>query len=123
MKLSLDNARSHLRIDAYSADSVTISNTDYAENLILTAEQVIENWQINDIANLTLDELAPVTSMGLEVLLLGTGEKLTFPPPKLMAELAALGVGLEVMDTAAACRTFNILVSEDRRVGAALVLK
>ena len=71
---------------------------------------------------MTEQDFAPILSMQPEIVLLGTGSRLCFPAAQLTAGILAAGVGLEVMDTAAPCRTFNILLSEQRSVVAALVL-
>lgn len=122
MKFSLDTSEVQFRIDAYTADSVRVSGRNYNDSLIVTPEQIIPHWQPAPISELALHDIEQVISLGLQVLLLGTGRTLLFPPPLLMAGLAAKGIGLEVMDTAAACRTYNILAAEGRRVGAALII-
>jgi uncharacterized protein len=72
---------------------------------------------------LTLAAFDRLAGLPIEILLLGTGDRLRFPHPSLTAPLRAAGIGVEVMDTGAACRTYNILLAEDRRVGAALMLQ
>lgn len=123
MKLSLDNNEQQYRIDAYTVDSVRVGGRDYGDSLIVTPEKVFPDWQPAPVKELLLEDMEQVISLGLQVLLLGTGRNLQFPPPPLMAGLAARGIGLEVMDTAAACRTYNILAGEGRRVGAALIIR
>jgi len=71
---------------------------------------------------LTEPIFAKLAELPLEILILGTGARLQFPHPSLTHRVASAGIGLEVMDTHAACRTYNILLAEDRRVGAALLL-
>lgn len=122
MKFSLDNNEVQYRIDAYTADSVRVSGQDYKDSLIVTPEKIIPGWQPAPIVELVLGDVEQVLPLDLQVLLLGTGRTLLFPPPPLMAELAARGIGLEAMDTSAACRTYNILAAEGRRVGAALII-
>lgn len=123
MKFSLDNNGVQFRIDAYATDSIRVSGRDYSESLIVTPEQIIPHWQPAPVKELLPQDMEQVVALGLQVLLLGTGLTLQFPPPPLMAGLAAKGIGLEVMDTAAACRTYNILAAEGRRVGAALIIE
>jgi uncharacterized protein len=77
---------------------------------------------VHTVEGLDRDALVPALAMSPEILILGTGERLQFPASALYAELAGRGIGLEVMDTAAACRTYNVLVNEDRPVVAALIL-
>lgn len=123
MKLSLDNNEKQFRIDAYTVDSVRVGGQDYSDSLIVTPEKIIADWQPAPVKELVLQDMEQAILLGLQVLLLGTGRSLQFPPPPLMAGLAAKGIGLEVMDTAAACRTYNILAAEGRRVGAALIIR
>lgn len=123
MKLSLDNNEQQFRIDAYTVDSVRVRGQDYGGSLIVTPEKLIPDWRPAPVKELLLEDMEQVITLSLEVLLLGTGRTLQFPPPTLMAGLAARGIGLEVMDTAAACRTYNILAAEGRQVGAALIIR
>ena len=91
------------------------------EHVILSADTIIEPWQLAAPPQVELEDLAPALALAPEVVILGTGGQLRFPAPELLGELAGRGVGLEVMDTAAACRTYNVLVHEDRAVVAALL--
>jgi uncharacterized protein len=121
MKLSLDATKTANLITALTANSVTIGQRRYENGLIITPESIFEGWQPAATNRLTLGDFTCLEGVELEVLLLGTGIVQVFPPPMLAAEFAQRGIGLEVMNTAAACRTFNILLSEDRRVAAALM--
>lgn len=69
------------------------------------------------------DSLAALLSLPVEILLLGTGRSLRFPEPRVLVDFRMRGIGLEVMDTPAACRTYNILLAEGRKVGAALIIE
>lgn len=122
MKLSLDNNEQQYRIDAYTVDSVRVGGRDYGGGLIVTPEKIIPDWRPAPVKELLLEDMEQAIGLGPQILLLGTGRTLRFPPPPLMAGLASRGIGLEVMDTAAACRTYNILAAEGRRVGAALII-
>jgi uncharacterized protein len=122
MKLSLDAAKTANLITALTENSVTIGQRRYENGLIITPESIFEGWQPATTNRLTLQDFTCLEGVELEVILLGTGTVQVFPPPMLAAEFAQRGIGLEVMNTAAACRTFNILLSEDRRVAAALML-
>lgn len=122
MKLSLDSGTASYRIRAYGPGSVTIEDTVYTAPLILMPERVIPDWPVTSVTELTSEDFAPVLQYEPEIILLGTGTVQTFPDGSLMAGLARRHIGLEVMDTAAACRTYNILMAEDRRVAAALIM-
>ena len=110
-----------LAIDGYSSEGIKVANQLYRGHLLLTPEQIIDNWQAPAPSELSIDSFAQILPYKPEVLILGTGEVLQFPPASLNAALAAKRIGLEVMDTQAACRTYNILLAEDRRVAAALI--
>ena len=122
MKVSLDTGTASHLIKAYGAGSIQINETVYHRDLIVMPESIEPEWASAPITELTTDHFAAVQAYAPEILLLGTGETQIFPPARLMAELGRQGMGLEVMDTAAACRTYNVLMSEDRRVAAALMI-
>ena len=95
---------------------------EHRRSLILTPQQLIEDWAPQQIAELTADHWQAVLGLQPEVILLGTGKRLTFPPMAILSPCHQAGIGIEVMDTSAACRTFNILASEGRNVVAALMM-
>ncbi|MFO1314156.1 MAG: Mth938-like domain-containing protein [Burkholderiales bacterium] len=101
---------------------VRIGQTEYRSSLVLLPDAVVEGWAPAGYAALTERDFAGLLVHAPEMVLLGTGARQQFPHPRLLQALAAAHVGVEVMDTRAACRTFNILVAEDRRVAAALVI-
>jgi uncharacterized protein len=101
---------------------VRIGTTEYRENLVLTPDAATPGWAPGGFEALAEADFARLLDAKPDVVLLGTGRALRFPHPRLTRALAAAQVGLEVMDTAAACRTFNILSAEGRRVIAALIL-
>lgn len=122
MKVSLDTGTASHLIKAYGAGSIQVNETVYSHDLIVMPESIEPEWVSAPVAELTPEHFAVVREYAPEILLLGTGRGQIFPPPRLMAELGRQGMGLEVMDTAAACRTYNVLMSEDRRVAAALMM-
>jgi uncharacterized protein len=101
---------------------VRVGATEYRHNIVLLPDAVIEGWAPQGFAALTERDFADLLSHQPEMVLLGTGERQQFPHPRMLQALSAAHVGVEVMDTRAACRTFNILVAEDRRVAAALII-
>jgi uncharacterized protein len=101
---------------------VRVGQTEYRGNVILLPDAVIEGWAPAGFAALTEPDFAALLAHAPETVLLGTGARQQFPHPRLLQALSAAHVGVEVMDTRAACRTFNILVAEDRRVAAALIV-
>jgi uncharacterized protein len=123
MKLSLDKGTASHRISHYDALGVTINETVYTRDLIVMPESLITDWASAPVEELTLAHFDALTGHDREIVLLGTGPHQAFPPARLMAAFARYGIGLEVMDTAAACRTYNVLMAEDRRVAAALIMQ
>jgi len=114
---------SHAGLNAFSAYGegfVRVGERRYERNLIVTPERVLD-WEAVSFEALTEADFAPLLDLGADILLLGTGAKQRFPHPRLTRALAARRIGVEAMDLQAACRTFNILVAEERRVAAALL--
>jgi uncharacterized protein len=107
-------------IRAFAGGQVCIGEHRFASPLIVTAEAIIADWRPADPESLQCEDLQPVLALQPEVILLGTGLRQRFPQAATLAAVLRQGVGVEVMTTAAACRTFNVLVSEYRRVAAAL---
>jgi len=112
-----------LFVRACDKGQITVGQQNYRRSLILTAERVIPDWRPQRYEELTEQDFAVALSLQAEIILLGTGSTLRFPPAQLSAGILATGTGFEVMDTAAACRTYNILLSEKRKVIAALLLE
>jgi uncharacterized protein len=101
---------------------IRIGELQVTSSVILSASEVVPDWPVHTIETLDMEALAPALALSPEILILGTGEKIRFPHAALYAGLANHDVGLEVMDTAAACRTYNVLVADHRAVVAALIL-
>ncbi|HTQ01830.1 MAG TPA: Mth938-like domain-containing protein [Casimicrobiaceae bacterium] len=121
MKFHLQTATTNV-VTGTGPGWVRVGATEYRENLVLLPDAVIPGWARDGFAALTEGDFAALLDHTPEMLLLGTGARQIFPHPRLLAPLSAAHVGVEVMDTRAACRTFNILVAEDRRVAAALIV-
>jgi uncharacterized protein len=109
-------------IRGYAAGQVTVNDEIIRTSVIVTPEQIIRDWlpetfgQLEPVHIARLDELQP------EIIVLGTGSRLHFPGAEFTAGLLSQGIGVEIMDTNAACRTYNILLAEGRRVVAALLM-
>ncbi len=121
MKIHLESGVGQNLIRAYAPGSITINSKAYDRSLIVTPAQVMD-WPPASFDELLAAHFEMIAGMKLEVVILGTGSKLRFPPPGLTRALVEAQVGLEVMDTGAACRTYNILMSDGRRVAAALLM-
>ncbi|MBK1693266.1 hypothetical protein CKO09_00725 [Chromatium weissei] len=120
MKFSEANHTDGHLIEAYDARSVVIGTQRYSQGLIVTPTQIIAPWSVQP-ANLTEKHIDELLTLKPLIIILGTGSRQEFPDLKLYFAVMERGVGFEVMDTGAACRTYNILVSEGRRVVAALM--
>jgi len=92
-------------------------------SFVITPEQLRTDWPPGSLEQVKGDDLTELAKLEPEVLLLGTGKALRFPATEQLAALIGLGVGYELMNTAAACRTYNILASEGRKVAAAIILE
>jgi uncharacterized protein len=106
----------------YGEGYVLINGRRHERNLVVAPDRLIE-WDAASFEALREEHFAALAALAPEILLLGTGPRLRFPHPRLTRALAGGRIGLEVMDLNAACRTYNILVSEDRRVAAALLFE
>lgn len=122
MKLHLSEHEGINIFTGYGEGYVTINQVRYEHNLIVLPDHIIENWQIQSIEQLEAAHFDSIQPFQPEIILLGTGTTLRFPDPKLMKAMVSSGIGLEVMDTQAGCRTYNILSAEGRRVAAALII-
>jgi uncharacterized protein len=98
-----------------------VNGERYATSLIVFPDRVVP-WSAASFAALAPEDFAPLVAARPGIVLLGTGARQRFPHPRITRALAEAGIGLEVMDTQAACRTFNILAAEDRQVAAALLV-
>ncbi len=123
MKLHLNRADDINLVQIVTAQRLVINHVVYTSSLIVMPQTVISDWQPTQFADLSTDDFIPLAELKPEVVLLGTGERLQFPTPQVTLPLTRHSVGLEVMDTPAACRTYNILASEGRKVAAALLFR
>ena len=101
---------------------IRLGIVEYRESVLVTPEQIITGWASGGFDALTEADFAAMAELKPEVALLGTGAAFRFPQPRLTRALVDAGIGLEVMDTPAVCRTFNILAAEGRRVAAGVLL-
>jgi uncharacterized protein len=107
-------------IRSVSEDEIVIGERHYRGAIALTADAVFDDWGAKPVAELAVEDFADLLDAAPEVIVLGTGSTNIFPPRELVFSLARRGIGLEVMDTAAAARTFNVLSGEGRLVAAVL---
>jgi uncharacterized protein len=122
MKFTLEPTSRANLIRGYSATEIVIGEHRVQGSCIVTAERLITDWEPQSFGELRAAHLEAVLALSPELVLLGTGATQRFAPPEVRAVLAERGVGLEAMHLGAACRTYNVLVQEERRVAAALFL-
>ncbi len=142
MQVSLDIDTSHYRIHGYEDGEIVVSiplagdgkvvplrderaagqRERLGRSLIIHPDGLIRDWPPRSLETIRAEDLEVLGGLGIEILVLGTGPRLVWPGAELLAPLQAAGIGVEVMDTHAACRTYNILMADRRRVAAALII-
>jgi uncharacterized protein len=121
LKLHADAPTSLNTVTAYGAGFIEVNKTRHHGHLLLLPDAPAQPWPANSFEALRPEDFDALLAFRPEIVLLGTGQRQRFPHPRLTASLAGAGIGVEVMNTGAACRTYNILVSEGRRVLAAFL--
>jgi len=122
MKLQADRAEGVNVIHAHTVNTVSVSGHIYAHSVLVPPTGEPAPWPPATLDELSAEHFEQIARLQPELVLLGTGPRLRFASPALMRSLIEMGVGVETMDTAAACRTFNFLVGEGRRVVCALLV-
>jgi uncharacterized protein len=122
MKFHLDAPGGLNVVRGYGPGQLRVGERTHTSSVILTANAVIEAWRPTSVQDLTAADLEPVLGLAPEVVLLGTGAHQQFPDSRILRILYEQRIGVEIMDTSAACRTFNVLVGEGRAVAAALIV-
>jgi uncharacterized protein len=122
MKFSLDDPAGGYMVNAYEPGRVTINGIPHERSIVLLPDRIISDWNPQSVAELSAENFSFIADLQPDVVLLGTGLKQLFLSPALYASIPEQGIGIEMMDTASACRTYNILMAEGRRVAAILML-
>lgn len=120
MKLHLTQSKNRNTFTGYGAGYVSVNGTAYHAPLVVTPDTVVADWPVAVLAELTADALHGLLAHTPEIIILGTGATQQFPDPDLLRPLLEAHIGVEIMATPAACRTYNILLAEERRVLTAL---
>jgi uncharacterized protein len=120
MKLHLARDASLQLFSGYGTGYVAVNDVRYETGVVVSPQAVIE-WSVSGFEALTAADFGFIDALQPEIVLLGTGAAQRFPRPELARALAATGVGVEFMDSRAACRTYNILATEGRKVVAAIL--
>jgi uncharacterized protein len=122
MKLTDERTAGAFLVRSYTPGELRVGEEVLTRSCVLRADQLLRDWRPQSVEDVTLVDLEPVLALDPEIVVFGVGARQQFLRPELMAAMLARGVGCEVMTTEAACRTYNVLVSEDRRVVAALMV-
>ncbi len=121
MELTLESNKSKNFIKNYEENKLYIGDKIFDYNLIITTDKV-NRWEVNDITSLSIKNLSIIIEGDPEIIIIGTGERLILPAADITSYLIKKKIGIEYMITESACKTFNVLISEGRRVSAALII-
>ena len=123
MKLHASSTQQYQTVTGYDATGVEINAEHFGYSLIVMPETAPRAWDVTRFEDLTEAHFTRLIETQPELVIFGSGARLRFPPPALLSALMARRIGVETMDTLAACRTYNILAGEGRRVTAALLIE
>lgn len=123
MKLQPDKQPSLNTVSAYGPDYIEINAQRYTQSLLLSPESPVIEWSCTRFEDIKTEDFEQIAKLDPAVVIFGSGEKIRFPQAALIAPLIARNIGLETMDLQAACRTYNVLMAEGRKVVAALLIE
>lgn len=121
MDITQDFADAQFIITGYKPGCVLINNEPYQRSFITSPDSLISPWEVTDIKDLNETTLAPILKDRPEIMIIGTGDTLALPEPKIIALFAQHQIGIETMNTSAACRTYGILIAEGRKAAAGII--
>ena len=122
MQLTLENPDFRYFLRGVNAEGILVNETRLGRSFILSPMSLIQDWRPTGVDDLTAEDMQPLLALQPSVVILGTGPRQRFPAPAVMAACLTRGIGIEVMDNAAAARTFNVLATEARKVVAGFLL-
>jgi uncharacterized protein len=122
MKLTDERTAGAHVVRSFAPGQLRVGEQVVTTSCLISAAQLITDWRPTSVDTLELRDIDALLALSPEIVVLGAGTRQRFPRPEWMAALLSRGIGCEVMETGAACRTYNVLVSEDRNVVAALFL-
>ena len=123
MKLQADRMEGQNAISRHGPDGIIVNGIEFRESAVVPWRGVVSAWGVDDFDALSADHFATLAALSPELVIFGSGSRLRFPKPVLLQPLMACRIGFETMDTAAACRTYNVLLAEGRAVVAALLFE
>ena len=122
MQFTLENPDFRYLLRGVNVEGVLVNDKTINRSFILTPHELLENWRPTSIPELVADDMQALLQLNPVLVILGTGIRQQFPSAAVMAACLTLGVGIEVMDNAAAARTFNVLATEGRKVVAGFII-
>ena len=123
MELQLENNPLGYRVSSFVDNTVAIGEMRYTTSLIVTPEKVVSDWAPQHPGGLTIDDFGTIIALEPELILVGTGNALRFPDSVILKGVIRAGIGIDFMDSRAACRTYNILAAEGRHVAAGIIIE
>lgn len=123
MQFNLDNNIGKYQINSYQPGQVVVNKQIYTNSIIITPEKLITDWSPQIVTEITADNLKKILELSPQLVIIGTGAQQHFLDVALSLLFLQRGIGIEIMNTEAACRTYNVLLSEGRNVVAGLILK
>ncbi len=122
MQLTLENPDFRYLLRGVGADGVLVNDKTLNGSFILTPHELVENWRPASVHELVADDMQALLDLNPVLVILGTGTRQQFPSAAVLAACLTCGIGIEVMDNAAAARTFNVLATEGRKVVAGFII-
>ena len=123
MKLQADRIAGQNAIARHGAEGVVVNGIEHRQSVVVPWLGEVVPWPVDAFAALSAEHFAALAELGPELVIFGSGVRLRFPPAALLRPLIERRIGIETMDTAAACRTYNVLLAEGRTVVAALLFE
>jgi len=123
LKLHLESPSAQNTFTGYGEGYVMVNGARIEKSVVVLPGRIVKDWKAGSFEHLAAEHFEPLAGLGCEIVLLGTGARLRFPRAEILAPLIRAGIGVEVMDLRAACRTYNILMAEERKVAAALLIE
>ncbi len=123
MKLHADRIEGENAIYRHGPDGVVVNGIEHRHSLVVPWSGAVAEWNVDTFASLTEDHFAALAALAPELVIFGSGPRIRFAHPKLLKPLIERRIGIETMDTAAACRTYNVLLAEGRSVVTALLFE
>ena len=123
MEFQLENDPLGYRVGSFVDNTVAIGEVRYTTSVIVTPEKVVREWPPQHPGGLTIDDLGTILALEPELILVGTGNELRFPDSVILKGVILAGIGIDFMDSRAACRTYNVLAAEGRHVAAGIIIE